>query len=229
GGVTETQFLVSADKFAVIHPNGPQVVTPFVIQGSQVFMNQALIGTAWIKNANIDTLDAGKVTAGTMSADRIDVNSFNAKVANMDQAYIKSANIQSAQIGTLHLQNGAVTAGNAVAINLGFGQGSDDNGAQIIFSMPTTGNAVINYNFAARSSAASAIPNGQVQLLLDGNLISRSPIILYTQDERDNMKSMTAIATGIGPGMHTLRLEFPRPNGGTVSVTGSLALISFVR
>lgn len=229
GGVTETQFLVSADKFAVIHPNGPQVVTPFVIQGSQVFMNQALIGTAWIKNANIDTLDAGKVTAGTMSADRIDVNSFNAKVASIDQAYIKSANIQSAQIGTLHLQNGAVTAGNAVAINLGFGQGSDDNGAQIIFSMPTAGNAVINYNFAARSSAASAIPNGQVQLLLDGNLISRSPIILYTQDERDNMKSMTAIATGIGAGMHTLRLEFPRPNGGTVSVTGSLALISFVR
>ncbi|QYJ20171.1 host specificity protein J [Achromobacter sp. ES-001] len=229
GGVTETQFLVAADRFAVIHPNGPQVVTPFVIQGSQVFMNQALIGTAWIKNANIDTLDAGKITTGTMSADRIDVGTFNAKVANIDQAYIRSANIQSAQIGTLHLQNGAVTAGNAVAINLGFGQGSNDNAVQINFTMPAAGNAIINYDFAARCDSASALPSGQVRLLLDGNLISRAPIILYTQDERDNMKSMTAIATGIGAGAHTLRLEFPRPNGGTVWVTGSLALISFVR
>ncbi|TRM51477.1 host specificity protein J [Achromobacter sp. LC458] len=53
GGVTESQFLVAADRFAVIHPNGAQLTAPFVIQGSQVFMNQALIGTGWITNAMI--------------------------------------------------------------------------------------------------------------------------------------------------------------------------------
>ncbi|KNY09432.1 host specificity protein J [Achromobacter piechaudii] len=53
GGVTEAQFLVAADRFAVIHPNGPQLTTPFVIQGGQVFMSQALIGNGWITNAMI--------------------------------------------------------------------------------------------------------------------------------------------------------------------------------
>ncbi|MDH0740405.1 phage tail tip fiber protein, partial [Achromobacter spanius] len=53
GGVTESQFLVAADRFAVIHPNGPQITTPFVIQGGQVFMSQALIGNGWITNAMI--------------------------------------------------------------------------------------------------------------------------------------------------------------------------------
>lgn len=53
GGVTEAQFLVAADRFAVIHPNGPQITTPFVIQGGQVFMSQALIGNGWITNAMI--------------------------------------------------------------------------------------------------------------------------------------------------------------------------------
>lgn len=53
GGVTETQFLVGADRFGVIHPNGPQIVTPFVIQGGQVLMSQALIGNGWITNAMI--------------------------------------------------------------------------------------------------------------------------------------------------------------------------------
>jgi len=52
-GVEESQVLVAADRFAVIHPNGPQVTTPFVIQGGQVFMSQALIGNGWITNAMI--------------------------------------------------------------------------------------------------------------------------------------------------------------------------------
>lgn len=229
GGVTETQFLVAADRFAVIHPNGPQVVTPFVIQGGQVFLDQALIGTAWIKSANIESLDADKVTAGTMSADRIEANSFRAKVADMDQAYIRSANIVEAQVGTLHLQNGSVTAGNATPINLSFGNGSGNNSASIVFTLPDSGNAIVNYDFAASSNSAIAVAGGHVRLFLDNVEISRSPIINYTSDERDNMKSMTAIATGIRAGAHTLRLDFPRPNGSTISVSGNLALISFVR
>ncbi|WP_447982198.1 host specificity protein J [Achromobacter kerstersii] len=228
-GVVESQVLVAADRFAVIHPNGPQVTTPFVIQGGQVFMNQALIGDAWIRNAMIENLNAAKVTAGTMSADRIDADSFFAKVANIDRAYIKAANIESAQIGTLQLRNGAVTAGNAVAINLQFGAGSGTNSVSIPFTLADSGHALINYDYAARSSSGSALVGGNVRVLLDGAEIGRTPIVNYTSDERENMKSGSAIRTGLGPGGHTLTLEFPRPTGGTIIVNGNLSLLSFVR
>ena len=53
GGGVESQVLVAADRFAVLHPNGTQTTTPFVIQGGQVFMSQTLIGIGWITNAMI--------------------------------------------------------------------------------------------------------------------------------------------------------------------------------
>ena len=52
-GVVESQVLVSASRFAVIDPNGSAVTAPFVVQGGQVFISQALIGTGWITNAMI--------------------------------------------------------------------------------------------------------------------------------------------------------------------------------
>lgn len=49
----QSQFLVRADRFAVVSGlNGTQAA-PFVVQGGQVFISQALIGTAWITNAMI--------------------------------------------------------------------------------------------------------------------------------------------------------------------------------
>ncbi len=228
-GISESQVLVAADRFAVIHPNGTVITTPFVIQGGQVFMNQALIGDAWIKNAMIENLNASKVTAGTMSADRIDADSFFAKVANIDRAYIKAANIESAQIGTLQLRSGAVTAGNAVAINLQFGAGSGTNSVSIPFTLADSGHALINYDYAARSSSAVAPVGANVRLLLDGAEIGRVPVINYTNAESENTKSGSAIRTGLGAGYHTLTLEFPRPSGGVITVSGNLSLLSFVR
>jgi predicted phage tail protein len=61
-GVLESQVLVLADRFAVINEAGDTLQSPFVIQGGQVFINQALIGTAWITNANIaDTIESTTV------------------------------------------------------------------------------------------------------------------------------------------------------------------------
>ncbi|WP_155401650.1 phage tail tip fiber protein, partial [Ralstonia solanacearum] len=40
-GVIESQVLIAADRFAVLHPNGANVFTPFVVQGGQVFMDSA--------------------------------------------------------------------------------------------------------------------------------------------------------------------------------------------
>ncbi|WP_175726386.1 host specificity protein J [Burkholderia ambifaria] len=53
-GIVESQVLVSASRFAVIDPNnGGAMIVPFVVQGGQVFIRQALIGAGWITNAMI--------------------------------------------------------------------------------------------------------------------------------------------------------------------------------
>ncbi|KVD50324.1 host specificity protein [Burkholderia sp. ABCPW 11] len=53
-GIVESQVLVSAQRFAVVDPNnGGASIVPFVVQGGQVFLRQALIGAGWITNAMI--------------------------------------------------------------------------------------------------------------------------------------------------------------------------------
>lgn len=64
-GIIESQVLVTADRFAVLHPNGSSTVTPFVIQGGQVFISQAFIGTGWITNAMIgNVIQSNNYVAG---------------------------------------------------------------------------------------------------------------------------------------------------------------------
>ncbi|WP_018435363.1 host specificity protein J [Paraburkholderia atlantica] len=52
-GVIESTVLLSASRVAIIDPNGSSVTSPFVVQGGQVFISQALIGTGWITNLMI--------------------------------------------------------------------------------------------------------------------------------------------------------------------------------
>lgn len=53
-GLLQSQFLVSADRFAVVNTiAGGAVTTPFVVQGGQVFMNSAFIQDGTITNAKI--------------------------------------------------------------------------------------------------------------------------------------------------------------------------------
>jgi predicted phage tail protein len=50
----QSQFLVSADRFAVVNSmGGGTITTPFVVENGQTFIRQALIGTGWITNAMI--------------------------------------------------------------------------------------------------------------------------------------------------------------------------------
>lgn len=61
-GIVESQILLNAKRVAIIDDTGSTLVAPFVVQGGQVFINQAIIGTAWIKNANIDVAAVGTLT-----------------------------------------------------------------------------------------------------------------------------------------------------------------------
>lgn len=45
----QSQFLVSADRFAVVNNINSTLSSPFVVQGGQVFINQAFINTAYIQ------------------------------------------------------------------------------------------------------------------------------------------------------------------------------------
>lgn len=49
----QSQFLVRADRFAVVDGTTTTMTAPFVVQGGQVFISQALIGNGWITNAMI--------------------------------------------------------------------------------------------------------------------------------------------------------------------------------
>lgn len=63
-GIIESQVLVAADRFAVIHPNGTGVVVPFVVQGGQVFISSAFIANASIGSAKIaDWLESDAVNS----------------------------------------------------------------------------------------------------------------------------------------------------------------------
>ena len=67
-GIIESQVLIAADRFALLHPNGTTTSSPFVIENGNTYINTAYIGTARITSANIQSLDAGKITANSLSA-----------------------------------------------------------------------------------------------------------------------------------------------------------------
>lgn len=52
-GSFQSQILMQADRFAVINVVNGNITSPFVIQGGQTFIRQALIGDSWITNAMI--------------------------------------------------------------------------------------------------------------------------------------------------------------------------------
>lgn len=60
----QSQFLVSADKFAVVNGVNGTVTAPFVVTGGQVFIREALITTAMITNALIGS----SITSQTQAA-----------------------------------------------------------------------------------------------------------------------------------------------------------------
>ncbi|WP_260986099.1 host specificity protein J [Bordetella genomosp. 13] len=52
-GIITSQILLAAGRVAVLDETSGLLTAPFVIQGGQTFINQALIGTGWITNAMI--------------------------------------------------------------------------------------------------------------------------------------------------------------------------------
>ena len=74
-GSYQSQILMQADRFALFNTNSGQVSAPFVVQGGQTFISQALIGNGWIQNAMIgDVIQSNAVGAGGQPRWRLDKN-----------------------------------------------------------------------------------------------------------------------------------------------------------
>lgn len=107
GETVSSQVLVSASQFAVIDPNGVAAnVSPFIVQGGQVYMNQALIGTGWITNAMIgQTIQSTEVGANGQPLWIIDkANGITFNGANGGSGYL---NMNSSTV-TVYDQNGTL-------------------------------------------------------------------------------------------------------------------------
>ncbi|MCJ8005676.1 host specificity protein J [Staphylococcus aureus] len=72
-GSYQSQVLFDVGRFAVINLVNGNVTSPFVIQGGQTFISQALIGTGWIQNAMIgDVIQSNAIGAGGLPRWKLD-------------------------------------------------------------------------------------------------------------------------------------------------------------
>jgi predicted phage tail protein len=113
-GVLQSQFLVSADRFAVVSSvAGGAAVSPFAIQGGQVFMNSAIIQDASINFVKIsDTLQSTAVNSQGLplwrlgKTDSFELNGsgtgFRREMrANYDRYYDTNTEVLFIEIGEL--------------------------------------------------------------------------------------------------------------------------------
>lgn len=111
-GSYQSQILMQADRFALINVVNGVVTSPFVIQGGQTFISQALIGTGWIQNAMIgDVIQSTAIGAGGFPRWKLDKNgSLTMRGVNAGSGFMELADT------ALRFWN---SAGNVALIELG--------------------------------------------------------------------------------------------------------------
>lgn len=96
GGTVTSQFLVMANRFAVLNTDGSSTTLPFVIENGQTVINSAYIGTGRITNAMIgDFIQSNNYVAG-QTGWRINKDGtfeINGMVAGQGRMVINSQNI----------------------------------------------------------------------------------------------------------------------------------------
>ncbi|WP_256658683.1 DUF1983 domain-containing protein [Pseudomonas sp. LP_7_YM] len=140
-GVFQSQFVVAADRFAVIRDVAGNVTSPFVIDNGQVFIADAVIGTASITNA---------------------------KIAN---GAITTAKIGVAEIDTLRIRGNAVTiptSASTSVVSQGSGIGSWIGVIAVAVTMDQPGH--IQVNFSCTQSFGHGIRDYGFRLLINGGV-----------------------------------------------------------
>lgn len=110
----QSQVLFVADRFAILNNINGVATSPFVVQGGQTIINNALIGTAAISNAMIQ--DASITYAKIGAAQIADTHIINGHITNakIGDAAVSTAKIQDLSVNTLKIAGRAVTVPIAV-------------------------------------------------------------------------------------------------------------------
>lgn len=96
-GGLQSQFLVRADRFAVVNGTATTEVAPFVIEGGVVYINRAMIGDAWITNAMIgNVIQSNNYQAGQVGwrLDKTGAIEINGAVAGQGRLTITNRAIK---------------------------------------------------------------------------------------------------------------------------------------
>jgi len=148
-----TEFVIQADKFAVIDSTGVGQIAPFQVVG----------GTTYIKNALIQEVSAGKITAGTITSQALTISDGGTSGSGIIQSSGFTAGSSGwrirgtgdAEFNTVTVRNGTITGSSigtptitsavftdALVINSTIGvRRSADNGVLTITGASTNGSA----------------------------------------------------------------------------------------
>ena len=125
---TASTFAVRADRFAIINDNGNTASVPFSVSNGITYINTAMIADTSISSAQIATLTADKITAGTIDASVVTITNLSVDVANVsgnvsdinDAWFIDGTNagFENIYLGGTIYNSGNIFGGNIVAANL---------------------------------------------------------------------------------------------------------------
>lgn len=158
----QSQVLFVADRFAILNSVNGAATTPFVVQGGQTIINNALIGDATITNAKIADASITYAKIG---------------LGQIGTAHIGDATITNAKIGNLQVDTLKI-AGRAVTIPVAYYAGAASiRGANSVLQWMDV--AVIGYTSTGESALIEittqyccnfSFPGGYWRLLYNGNV-----------------------------------------------------------
>lgn len=152
GGTAPTEFVVQADKFAILGPDGTGVDTPFYVEG----------GVVYLKEAVIPSLQAGKISAGDVASVNIGYAGrlFHTSDTNDPKHYFPSVDI-------------ATSSGDSHAF------GSSGTGFGFAHCTPATAYGPLAHGWdGATKPTAAANASGKVRVRIDAALIGHEGNIL---------------------------------------------------
>lgn len=91
-GVPTSEFIVLADRFAIVHP-GDTPVVPFVVTGGVTYLQNVVVG-----GALIDNLDAGVINGGTITAN-IGISTGSLNITSTGKIYSGKSTFASTVAG----------------------------------------------------------------------------------------------------------------------------------
>jgi len=158
----QSQVIFLADRFAIMNSASGVYTAPFVVQGGQVIINNAMIGTATIGTAMIAD---GTITSAKIPAAQIGT-------AHIMDATISTAKIQDLSVSTLKIGNESVIvprwAGYAPTYNC---NGTWQTPLSLSFTLPVGGMVFVTYCSGFGSYGTKVYT---YQLIVDSTLVAQS-------------------------------------------------------